>query len=60
MNRKQKLVDLASRCTNKEKIVSILLKLNRTDDYGVRDTLIYCAGDFLSEPNNSKGTTTIA
>jgi len=47
---KELFVDFASRCTNKEKIVSILLKLNRTDDYGVRDTLIYCAGDFLSEP----------
>ena len=57
---KELFVDFASRCTNKEKIVSILLKLNRTDDYGVRDTLIYCAGDFLSEPNNSMGTTTIA
>ncbi len=47
---KELFAEFASRCTEKEKIASILLKLNRTDDYGVRDALIYCAGDFLSEP----------
>jgi len=47
---KELFVDFASRCTDKEKLAAIILKLNRKDDYGVRDTLIYCAGDFLSEP----------
>ena len=47
---KELFVDFASRCTDKEKIATILLKLNRKDDYGLRDTLIYCAGDVLPEP----------
>ena len=42
--------EFASRCTDKEKVAAIILKLNRKDDYGVRDALIYSAGDFLSEP----------
>jgi hypothetical protein len=47
---KELFVAFALRCTDKEKIAAILLKLNRKDDYGVRDALIDCAGDFLSEP----------
>lgn len=47
---KKLFIDFASRCTDKEKIAAIILKLNRKDDYGVRDALVYCAGDFLSEP----------
>ena len=47
---KELFAEFALRCTDKEKIAAILLKLNRKDDYGVRDALIYCAGDFLSEP----------
>jgi len=43
-------VEFASRCTDEEKVASIILKVNRKDDYGVRDTLIYCAGEILSEP----------
>lgn len=43
-------VDYASRCPEKDKIADIILKLNRKDSYGVRDTLIYCAGEFLPEP----------
>jgi len=47
---KELLVEFASRCTDKEKIATTILKLNQKDDYGVRDALIYCAGDLLSEP----------
>ena len=47
---KELFVEFALRCTDKEKIAAILLKLNSKDDYGVRDALIYCAGDVLSEP----------
>jgi len=47
---KELFVEFASRCTDKEKIAAILLKLNREDDYGVRDTLIYCAEEYLPGP----------
>ncbi len=39
----------ASRCTNKEKIAEIILNLNKEDNYGVRDSLIDCAGECLPE-----------
>ncbi len=39
----------ALRCTDKEKVAEIILKVNRADDYGVRDVLIDCAGEFLPE-----------
>lgn len=42
-------VNYASRCEDKEKIADIILKLNQEDNYGIRDTLINCAGDCLSE-----------
>lgn len=47
---KELFVEYASLCTEKEKIADIILKLNRKDDYGVRDTLIDCAGDCLPDP----------
>jgi hypothetical protein len=47
---KELFVEFASNCTEKEKIAAIILKLNRENDYGVRDTLVYCAGEFLPEP----------
>lgn len=47
---KELFVEYASRCTDKEKIADTILKLNRKDDYGVRDTLIDCAGDCLPDP----------
>ena len=31
-------------------MADIILKLNRKNDYGARDTLVYCAGEYLSEP----------
>ena len=46
---KQLFVEYTSRCADKEKIADIILKLNQKDDYGIRDTLIYCAGECLPE-----------
>ncbi len=46
---KELFVDYASRCADKKKVADIVLKVNRKDDYGIRDTLIYCAGEFLPE-----------
>ncbi len=43
-------VNYASRCGEKEKIAAIILKVNRKDNYGIRDTLIECAGECLPEP----------
>jgi hypothetical protein len=46
---KELFVDYASRCNDKEKIADIILKVNRKDNYGIRDTLIDCAGEYLPE-----------
>ncbi len=46
---KELFVDYASRCSNKDKIADIILKLNQKDNYGIRDTLIDCAGECLPE-----------
>jgi len=46
---KELFVEYASRCSDKKKIAEIILKLNRIDDYGVRDALINCAGECLPE-----------
>ena len=43
-------LDYASRCDDKEWLGDLLFKLNRTDDYGVRDSLIKHAAEFLTEP----------
>ncbi len=43
-------VEYALRCTDKEKVAGIILTLNQKNDYGVRDTLMDCAGECLSEP----------
>ena len=42
-------VDYASRCDDKEKIADIILKMNQKDSYGIRSTLINCAGECLPE-----------
>jgi len=42
-------VDYASCCSDKDKIANIILKVNRKDDYGIRDALIDCAGECLPE-----------
>ncbi|PIE01876.1 MAG: hypothetical protein CSA81_09575 [Acidobacteria bacterium] len=44
---KELFVDYATRCTEKEKIAHIILKMNQKDNYGIRDTLIDCAGECL-------------
>lgn len=46
----QKLfVEYASRCGDKPKIANIILKVNRENDYGIRDALIDCAAQCLPE-----------
>jgi len=47
---KKLFVDYAARCDDKEKIAEIVLKINRKDDYGIRDSLVRCAGEYLPEP----------
>jgi tetratricopeptide (TPR) repeat protein len=42
-------VEYAAQCADKEKIAEIVLNLNRRDDYGIRDTVMDCAGEFLPE-----------
>jgi hypothetical protein len=42
-------LDYAKRCDKKQNIADIILKVNQTDNYGVRDTLINCAGECLPE-----------
>jgi hypothetical protein len=46
---KELFVKYATHCDNKEKIADIILKVNQKDNYGIRDTLIYCAGECLPE-----------
>lgn len=43
-------IEYASQCSDKEKVADIILKLNESDDYGVRDILIDCAEEYLPEP----------
>jgi len=47
---KEMFVEYASRCADKEKIADIILKLNQVDSYGIRNSLIGCAGECLPEP----------
>ncbi|MFQ5355978.1 MAG: tetratricopeptide repeat protein [Mariprofundaceae bacterium] len=46
---KELFVDYAKRCNDKEKIADIILKVNQKDNYGIRDSLIDCAGECLPE-----------
>jgi hypothetical protein len=46
---KELFVEYATRCEEKQKIADIILKVNQKDNYGVRDTLIHCAGELLPE-----------
>lgn len=48
---KDLFVEYAARCEDKDWLGKRVLILNRKDDYGVRDTLIDCAGDYLPEPH---------
>lgn len=43
--------DYALRCEDKKRLGDLVFKLNRKDDYGVRDTLIDRAAEYLPEPN---------
>ncbi len=40
----------AIRCEEKEWLGDLVLRLQQTDDYGVRDVLIDCAAEYLPEP----------
>ncbi len=40
-------VSFASRCEHKEKIADLVIKLNRQDDYGLRDCLFARASEYL-------------
>jgi hypothetical protein len=46
---KELFVEYAARCADKDKIADIILKVNKKDSYGIRDTLIDCAGECLPE-----------
>jgi hypothetical protein len=46
---KELFVEYATRCEEKQRIADIILKVNQKDNYGVRDTLIHCAGELLPE-----------
>ncbi len=48
---KDLFVEYAARCEDKDWLGELVLNLNRKDDYGVRDTLIDCARDYLPEPH---------
>ncbi len=48
---KELFVSYARRCPDKEWLTELVFKLNKYDDYGVRDTLIDCAVEYLPEPN---------
>ena len=44
-------VEYAVRCADKKWLGEMVLKLNRKDNYGVRDALIDCASQYLPESN---------
>ncbi|MDQ6964179.1 MAG: hypothetical protein Q9M13_04580 [Mariprofundales bacterium] len=46
---KELFVYYATRCTEKERVADIILKLNKKDNYGIRHALIDCASDCLPE-----------
>jgi len=43
-------VSYASRCADKEWLGDLVFRVIQSDDYGVRDVLIDCAQDYLTEP----------
>lgn len=50
-NAKELFVGFARCCSDKEWLAKLVFKLNRNDDFGVRDALIHCATEYLPEPN---------
>lgn len=47
---KDLFVSYARHCSGKEWLANLVFTLNRDDGYGVRDTLIGCAAEYLPEP----------
>lgn len=47
---KELFVSFASRCDDKKWLVDVVFKLNRENDYGIRDSLVNCAKEYLPEP----------
>lgn len=43
-------VSFATSCEEKAWLGDLVFRINQEDDYGVRDALIDCAGEYLSEP----------
>ncbi|OGU06819.1 MAG: hypothetical protein A2075_07045 [Geobacteraceae bacterium GWC2_58_44] len=43
-------VAYAARCADKQRLGDLVFKMIQCDDYGVRDVLIGCARDYLTEP----------
>lgn len=43
-------VGYASRCTDKKWLGNLVFRVIQSDDYGVRDTLVDCASEYLPEP----------
>lgn len=48
---KDLFVSFARHCADKDWLANLVSRLNREDDYGVRDALIHCASEYLPEPN---------
>lgn len=46
---KNLFLEYASRCADKMKVADLVLKVSRENEYGVRDALIDCAGEYLPE-----------
>lgn len=47
---KDLFISYAQRCADKDWLTKLVLKLSKKDDYGIRDTLIDCAHEYLPEP----------
>ncbi|MEI6214977.1 MAG: DUF6880 family protein [Desulfuromonadales bacterium] len=47
---KELFVNYASRCADKEWLGDLAFKVIQSDDYGVRDAVIDCAKEYLTEP----------
>lgn len=48
---KELFFNYAKRCKDKHWLANLVLQLNHEDDYGVRDSLIDCAAEYLPEHN---------
>jgi len=50
MHARKLFVTYASQCSEKDRISELIVRLNRTDNYGVRSMLIDCSAECLPEP----------